>query len=80
MKNTLEGINSRINEEELTVSWKRVVEITAMEQNKGKRMKTVRPLEQHQIHQHLHYGVPEGGERERERERDREALRRFMER
>ena len=42
MKNTLEGINSRINEaEELTVSWKRVVEITAMEQNKGKRMKTV---------------------------------------
>ena len=57
MKNTLEGINSRINEEELTVSWKRVVEITAMEQNKGKRMKTVRPLEQHQIHHHLHYGA-----------------------
>ena len=28
-----------------------------------------RPLEQHQIHQHLHCGVPEGGERKRERQR-----------
>ena len=37
MKNTLEGINSRINEaEELTLNWKSAVEITAMEQNKGK--------------------------------------------
>ena len=42
MKNTPEGINSRINEAEaLTVDWKRVAEISAMEQNKGKRMKRV---------------------------------------
>ena len=41
MKNTLEGINSRITE---TEEWirdlkDRMVEITAMEQNKEKRMK-----------------------------------------
>ena len=37
LKNTLEGINSRINEaEELTLNWKSAVEITAMEQYKGK--------------------------------------------
>ena len=42
MKNALEGINSRINEaEELTTNWKRLAEITTMEQNKEKRMKTV---------------------------------------
>ena len=41
MKNALEGINSRINEaEELTANWKRLAEITTMEQNKEKRMKT----------------------------------------
>ena len=41
MKNTLEGINSRINEAEEQISEleDRLVEITAMEQNKEKRMK-----------------------------------------
>ena len=41
MKNTLEGINSRINEAEEQISEleDRVVEITATEQNKEKRMK-----------------------------------------
>ena len=41
MKNTLEGINSRITEAEERVSdlEDRMVEITATEQNKGKRMK-----------------------------------------
>ena len=41
MKNTLEGINSRINEAEERISEleNRVVEITAAEQNKEKRMK-----------------------------------------
>ena len=41
MKNTLEGINSRINKAEERVSEleDRVVEITAKEQNKEKRMK-----------------------------------------
>ena len=41
MKNTLEGINSRITEaeERIRVLEARVVEITATEQNKEKRMK-----------------------------------------
>ena len=41
MENTLEGINSRINEAEEQTSEleDRVVEITATEQNKEKRMK-----------------------------------------
>ena len=41
MKNTLEGINSRITEEEEQRSdlENRMVEFTAMEQNKEKRMK-----------------------------------------
>ena len=41
MKNTLEGINSRINgaEERISDLEDRMVEITAMEQNKEKRMK-----------------------------------------
>ena len=41
MKNTLEGIHSRINEaaEWITELEDRLVEITAMEQNKEKRMK-----------------------------------------
>ena len=37
-KSTLEGINSRISETEEPI-WKMVVEITATEQNKQKRMK-----------------------------------------
>ena len=42
MKNTLEGINSRITdaEEQISDLEDRMVEITATEQNKGKRMKT----------------------------------------
>ena len=41
MKNTLDGINSRITEAEEWISEleDRMVEITAMEQNKEKRMK-----------------------------------------
>ena len=41
MKNTLEGINSRIHEteEQIHELEKRVVEIIAMEQDKEKRMK-----------------------------------------
>ena len=41
MKNTLEGINSRINEAEEQISGleDRMVEITAAKQNKEKRMK-----------------------------------------
>ena len=41
MKNTLEGINSRITEAEERISelGDRMVEIIAMEQNKEKRMK-----------------------------------------
>ena len=43
MKNTLEGINSRINEAEEWISKleDRMVEITAAEQNKEKRMKRI---------------------------------------
>ena len=42
-KNTLEGINNRITEAEERISEleDRMVEITAVEQNKEKRMKTV---------------------------------------
>ena len=41
MKNTLEGVNSRISEAEEQISdlEDRMVEFTAMEQNKEKRMK-----------------------------------------
>ena len=41
MKNTLEGINTRITEAEERISnlEDRIVEITAMEQNKEKKMK-----------------------------------------
>ena len=43
MKTTLEGINSRITEAEERISdlEDRMVEITAMEQNKEKRMKRI---------------------------------------
>ena len=46
MKNTLEGINSRITEAEELISEleDRVVEITATEQNKEKRMKKMRTV------------------------------------
>ena len=43
LKNTLEGTNSRITESEEWISdlEDRMVEITAVEQNKGKRMKSI---------------------------------------
>ena len=43
MKNTLEGINSRITEAEERISdlEVKIVEITTAEQNKEKRMKTI---------------------------------------
>ena len=54
IKNTLEGNISRINKAEKWISKleDRLVEITAMEQNKGKKMKWEqfkRPLGQHQL-------------------------------
>ena len=72
MKNTLEGINSRITEAEEWMSdlEDRMVEFTAVEQNKEKRMKrnedSLRDLwdniERNNI---LIIGVPEGEEREK---------------
>ena len=72
MKNTLEGISSRITEAEEWISdlEDRMVEFTAMEQNKEKRMKrnedclrdlwyNIKPTNIHII------GVPEGEEREK---------------
>ena len=52
MKNTLEGINSRITgKERISDLEDRMLEITAVEQNKEKRMKrnedSLRPLGQH---------------------------------
>ena len=53
MKNTLEGLNSRINEAEEQISEleDRLVEITAVKQNKERRMKSnedsLKPLGQH---------------------------------
>ena len=46
MKNTLKGINSRISEAEEWISELeyRVIEITATEQNKEKRMKEIRTI------------------------------------
>ena len=42
IKNTVEGINSRITEaEQISELEDRMVEITALEQNKGKRMKRI---------------------------------------
>ena len=46
MKNTLEGINSRITEAEEQISEleEKMVEITAREQNKEKRMKRIEDI------------------------------------
>ena len=61
IKNTLEGINSRISEAEEQISEleDKMVEITSEEQNKVKRMKrtedSLRPLGQYQMHQHSNY-------------------------
>ena len=70
MKNTLEGINSRITEAEERVNdlEDTMVEITAMEQNKEKRMKrnedSLRDLWDNIKHNNIRIiGVPEGEER-----------------
>ena len=80
MKNTLQGINSRITEAEERISdlEDRMVEITAMEQNKEKRMKrnednlnlwdNIKPTNICII------GVPEGEEREKEPEKTLEEI------
>ena len=72
MKNTLEGINSRIIEAEERISDQedRMVEITAMEQNKEKRMKrnedSIRGLWDNIKNNNICIiGVPEGEEREK---------------
>ena len=72
MKNTLEGINSRITEAEERISdlEDRMVEFTAAEQNKEKRMKSnedsLRDLWDNIKHNNIHIiGVPEGEEREK---------------
>ena len=70
IKNTLEGTNSRITEAEEQISdlEDRMVEFTAMEQNKEKRMKrnedTLRDLWDNIKHTNIRIiGVPEGEER-----------------
>ena len=72
MKNTQEGINSRITEAEEQISdlEDRMVEITAMEQNKEKRMKrnedSLRGLWENIKRTNICIiGVPEGEEREK---------------
>ena len=75
MKTTLEGINSRITEAEEHISdlEDRMVEFTAAEQNKEKRMKrnedSLRDLWDNI--KHLHYRGPR---KRRERERTRENI------
>ena len=71
MKNTLEGINGRITEakEQTTELEDRMVEITAVEQNKEKRKKTnedsLRDLWDNTKCNNIRIiGVPEGEERE----------------
>ena len=70
MKNTLEGNNSRITEAEERISdlEDRMVEFTAAEQNKEKRMKrnedSLRDIWDNIKHTNIHIiGVPEGEER-----------------
>ena len=72
MKNTLEGINRRITEAEEWISdlEDRMVEFTAAEQNKEKRMKrnedSLRDLWDNIKHDNIRIiGVPEGEEREK---------------
>ena len=72
MKNTLEGLNNRITEAEERISEleNRMVEKTAEEKNKEKRMKrnedSLRDLWNNIEHTNIHIiWVPEGGERER---------------
>ena len=73
MKNTLEGINSRINEAEEQLE-DRMVEITATEQNKEKRINrkddSLRNFWENIKHTTIRIiGVPEGEEREKEPEK-----------
>ena len=79
MKNTLEGINSRITEagERISELEDRMVEITAVEQNKEKRIKrnedSLRDLWDNIKHTNIRTtGVPEGEERK--------ALRKYLKR
>ena len=72
MKNTLEGINSRITkgEEQISDLEERMVEFTAAEQNKEKRMKrnedSLRDLWDNIKHTNIRIiGVPEGEKREK---------------
>ena len=72
MKNTPEGINSRITEAEEQISdlEERMVEFTATEQNKEKRMKrnkdSLRDVWDNIKRNNIHIiGVPEGEEREK---------------
>ena len=72
MKTTLEGINSRITEAEERISdlEDTMVEFTAVEQNKEKRIKrnedSIRDLWDNIKHNNIHIiGVPEGEEREK---------------
>ena len=72
LKNTLEGINSRITEAEERISdlEDRMVEFTAMEQKKEKRMKrnedSLRDLWDNIKHTNIRMtGVPEGEERQK---------------
>ena len=76
MKNMLEGINSRIAEAEERISdlEDRMVEFTAEEQNKEKRMKrnedSLRNLWDNIKYTNIHFiGVSEGEEREKEPEK-----------
>ena len=73
MKNTLEGINSRITEAEEWISdlEDRMVEFTAVEQKKGKRMKrnegSLRDFSDNIKRNNIRIiGVPEGEKREKE--------------
>ena len=73
MKTTLEGINSRIAEAEERISdlEDRMVEFTAAEQNKEKRMKrnedSLRDFWDNNKRNNIHIiGVPEGEEREKD--------------
>ena len=72
MKNTLEGINNRVTEAEEWISdlEDRMVEITAIEQNKEKRMKrnedSLKDLWENIKHTNIHIiRLPEGEEREK---------------
>ena len=65
IKNSLEGINSRITEGEEQISdlEDKIVKITTTEQNKEKRMKRIedslRDLWEQYMHQHSNYRFPE---------------------